>query len=112
MAIPATGTLLPQVSVHEMEGGQHRLVMKGAPEIVFKRCSTIMLDGEEVEIDDKIAEDYHNTCESLAAMGERVLAFVDLELSTGDFPTDFPFSTDEEEPNFPLTGLRLVGLMR
>ena len=95
-----------------MEDGQHRLVMKGAPEIVFKRCATIMLDGEEVQIDDKIAEDYHNTCESLAAMGERVLAFVDLELSTGDFPTDFPFSTDEEEPNFPLTGLRLVGLMR
>ena len=110
IAIPFNSRNKYQVSVHEMEG-QHRLVMKGAPEIVFKRCSTIMLDGEEVEIDDKIAEDYHNTCESLAAMGERVLAFVDLELSPGDFPTDFPFSTDEEEPNFPLTGLRLVGLM-
>ena len=42
------GLTLPQASVHEMAGGQHRLVMKGAPEIVFKRCSSILLGGQEV----------------------------------------------------------------
>ena len=49
-----TGTMvkltLVQASVHEMASGQHRLVMKGAPEMVFKRCSSILLGGQEVGV--------------------------------------------------------------
>ena len=111
IGIPFNSRNKYQASVHEMAGGQHRLVMKGAPEIVFKRCSSILLGGQEMKIDAKISADFLTTCETLAAMGERVLGFVDLDLSTQKYPKGFTFSTDDDEPNFPLTGLRFVGLM-
>jgi sodium/potassium-transporting ATPase subunit alpha len=42
-------------------------------------------------------------------MGERVLGFSDLRLPEKEFPKGYVFDADEE--NFPLTGLRFVGLM-
>jgi len=42
-------------------------------------------------------------------MGERVLGFADLWLPADRFPKGFAFVT--EPPNFPLKGLRFVGLM-
>ena len=42
-------------------------------------------------------------------MGERVLGFADLILPQDKFPVGFEFNT--EEINFPLEGLRFVGLM-
>ena len=50
-------------------------------------------------------------CETLAGMGERVLGFVHLDLDPVKFPEGFNFSTDGDEPNFPLDGLCFVGLM-
>ena len=38
IGIPFNSRNKYQASVHLMEGGTHRLVMKGAPEIVFSRC--------------------------------------------------------------------------
>ena len=45
----------------------------------------------------------------LGGLGERVLGFCDLFLPAEDFPPGYVFDADEE--NFPLTGLRFVGLM-
>ena len=50
-------------------------------------------------------------CETLAGMGERVLGFVHLDLDPVNFPEGFNFSTDGDEPNFPLENLCFVGLM-
>ena len=50
-------------------------------------------------------------CETLAGMGERVLGFVHLDLDPVKFPEGFNFSTDGDEPNFPLENLCFVGLM-
>ena len=93
------------------EDGKHLLVMKGAPEIVFPRCDTILVDGEDVNVNEEIKKQFREACEKLAGMGQRVLAFVDLCLDPGKFPSDFNFSTDDEEPNFPLDNLRFIGLM-
>merc|ERR1712218_749530 len=41
--------------------------------------------------------------------GERVLGFCDFQLSTSKYPIGYPFDCDD--PNFPLEGLRFVGLM-
>ena len=38
IGIPFNSRNKYQASVHLMEDGVHRLVMKGAPEIVFSRC--------------------------------------------------------------------------
>ena len=40
---------------------------------------------------------------------ERVLGFCDYMLPVEEFPIGYPFNPDDE--NFPLTGLRFVGLM-
>jgi len=45
----------------------------------------------------------------LGGLGERVLGFCDLILPADQFPTGYPF--DGEAENFPLTGMRFVGLM-
>jgi len=45
----------------------------------------------------------------LGGRGERVLGFCDLRLTEDYFPKGFKF--DSDNPNFPLTGLRFVGLM-
>ena len=100
-----------QASVHLDEQGKHVLVMKGAPEIVFAKCDTILIDGKDVKIDETIKQQFREACEKLAGMGQRVLALVDLPLDPKKFPPSYNFSTDEEEPNFPLDDLRFVGLM-
>ena len=45
----------------------------------------------------------------LGGLGERVLGFCDYVLAEDEFPRGYPFNSDDE--NFPLTGLRFVGLM-
>merc|ERR1719223_2239841 len=45
----------------------------------------------------------------LGGLGERVLGFCDFMLDAEKFPDGFPF--DGDEVNFPLEGLRFVGLM-
>jgi len=61
-------------------------IMKGASDFVFDRCSTIMIDGEKVKIDEKIIEMFADTNKKLGKMGERVIAFAYREI--GDAPED------------------------
>ena len=46
IGIPFNSRNKYQASVHLMEDGRHMLVMKGAPEIVFKRCSILILSSQ------------------------------------------------------------------
>jgi sodium/potassium-transporting ATPase subunit alpha len=107
--IPFNSTNKFQVSVHEMEGGSYQLVMKGAPERIIEKCSTIMISGKEVDLDDDMKANFERAYMELGGMGERVLGFCDFELNKNDFPKGFPFNIDE--PNFPLDNLRFIGLM-
>ena len=111
--IPFNSTNKYQVSIHECETDPdvpgHLLVMKGAPERILDRCSTIMIDGEEHKLTNEWREAFNNAYLELGGLGERVLGFCDFILDTDNFPTGFPF--DGEDVNFPLTGLRFVGLM-
>jgi sodium/potassium-transporting ATPase subunit alpha len=112
MEIPFNSTNKYQVSIHETEDTsdpRYLLVMKGAPERILDRCSTILINGEDREMNDKWREDFNKAYLELGGLGERVLGFCDYYLPTDQFPVGFPFDADEE--NFPLTGLRFVGLM-
>ena len=113
MEIPFNSTNKYQVSIHECQIDAdvpgHLLVMKGAPERILDRCSTIMIDGEEHKLTTEWREAFNNAYLELGGLGERVLGFCDFVLDTDNFPTGFPF--DGEDVNFPLTGLRFVGLM-
>jgi sodium/potassium-transporting ATPase subunit alpha len=83
--------------------------MKGAPERILDCCSTILVNGNEMPMDDEWKEAFNAAYLDLGGRGERVLGFCDLELPEQDFPKKFKF--DSESVNFPLTGLRFVGLM-
>jgi len=54
-------------------------------------------------------EAFNNAYMELGGLGERVLGFCDFYLDKEQFPSGFPF--DGEDINFPLEGLRFVGLM-
>ena len=83
--------------------------MKGAPERIVDRCSTILIDGEDQPLDEKWKAAFETAYLELGGLGERVLGFCDYPLPPDQFPTGFKF--DNEDVNFPLTGLRFVGLM-
>jgi len=110
--IPFNSTNKYQVSIHEiqdMKERRHLLVMKGAPERIIDRSSSILIDGQEQELNDQWKEAFNNAYMELGGLGERVLGFCDFLLPADEFPIGFDFNADD--PNFPLTGLRFVGLI-
>jgi sodium/potassium-transporting ATPase subunit alpha len=111
--IPFNSTNKYQVSIHECPTDDdvpvHLLVMKGAPERILERCSSIVIDGEDREMTEEWKEAFNCAYLELGGLGERVLGFCDLNLDVDKYPEGYPF--DPEEANFPLDGLRFVGLM-
>ncbi|XP_037803113.1 sodium/potassium-transporting ATPase subunit alpha-like isoform X3 [Penaeus monodon] len=110
--IPFNSTNKYQVSIHETEDKndpRYLLVMKGAPERILERCSTIYINGEEKALDEEMKEAFNNAYLELGGLGERVLGFCDYMLPTDKYPLGYPF--DADAVNFPVHGLRFVGLM-
>lgn len=112
--IPFNSTNKYQVSIHELhtkvEGEEdlpenetekdfhHVLVMKGAPERILDRCSTILLDGEEKELDEKMKEAFNQAYLDLGGLGERVLGFCQKLMPAEEFPKGFEFEAEEVSP--------------
>merc|ERR1711860_353297 len=110
--IPFSSTNKFQVSIHETEDkndNRHLLVMKGAPERIVDRCSTIVIDGRELPMTEEWKNAFEAAYMELGGLGERVLGFCDYMLPADKYPNGYPF--DAEDVNFPLEGLRFVGLM-
>lgn len=110
--IPFNSTNKYQVSIHETDNPndpRYLLVMKGAPERVLDRCSTVLYQGKEIALDDNFREHFNSAYMELGGLGERVLGFCDYTLPSDQYPIGYSFDSDEQ--NFPLTGLRFVGLM-
>merc|ERR1712170_210742 len=110
--IPFNSTNKFQVSVHETEDkndNRYLLVMKGAPERIVDRCSTIIVDGRELPLTEEWKNAFETAYMELGGLGERVLGFCDYMLPADKYPNGYPF--DAEDVNFPLEGLRFVGLM-
>lgn len=64
-----------QLSIHEREDSpqSHVLVMKGAPERILDRCSTILVQGKEIPLDKEMQDAFQNAYMELGGLGERVL---------------------------------------
>ena len=100
------------MSIHELADSADQpylLVMKGAPERIVDRCSSILVDGVEHELSESWKEAFNTAYLDLGGLGERVLGFCDYNLPADQYPTGYEFVAEDE--NFPLTGLRFVGLM-
>jgi len=109
--IPFNSTNKFQVSIHESQDHKdnYLLVMKGAPERILERCTTIVINGKELPMTDQWKDAFETAYMELGGLGERVLGFCDFVLPKDKYPTGYPFDPDEQ--NFPLEGLRFVGLM-
>lgn len=81
--------------------------MKGAPERVVERSSTILWKGRDVPLDDERKRELNQVYERLGGMGERVMGFSDLTLHS--LPPGFIFNSDPI--NLPLHNLRFLGLV-
>uniref|UniRef100_A0A2I9LP96 Sodium/potassium-transporting ATPase subunit alpha n=1 Tax=Centruroides hentzi TaxID=88313 RepID=A0A2I9LP96_9SCOR len=110
--IPFNSTNKYHVTVHETEDTtdpSYLLCMKGAPERVLDRCSTIFINDKEKVLDEEMKEAFNNAYLELGGLGERVIGFCDYKLPSDRFPSGYPFDPDEQ--NFPLDGLRFLGLI-
>merc|ERR1711881_159183 len=110
--IPFNSTNKFQVSIHETEDkndNRQLLVMKGAPERIVDRCSTIIVEGRELPMTEEWKNAFETAYMELGGLGERVLGFCDYMLPADKYPVGYPF--DADDVNFPLEGLRFVGLM-
>jgi sodium/potassium-transporting ATPase subunit alpha len=109
--IPFNSTNKYQVSVHETDDGDARylLVMKGAPERILERCSSIYMDGSDLELTDFWKAQFNNAYLELGGLGERVLGFCDIRLDAQAYPRGYKF--DPDTANFQLNNLRFLGLM-
>merc|ERR1712038_1286491 len=108
--IPFNSTNKYQVSIHEQAGkNNYLLVMKGAPERILERCTTIHVNGQDLPMDQQWKDRFNAAYMNLGGMGERVLGFCDFQLPADKFPQGFGFDTNDV--NFPLEGLRFTGLI-
>merc|ERR1712147_349014 len=110
--IPFNSANKYQNSIHETEDpndNRYLLVMKGAPERILERCSTIVVDGREMPLTEEWKNSFETAYMELGGLGERVLGFCDFMLPADKYPNGYPF--DADDVNFPVDGLRFVGLM-
>nr|XP_021510721.1 potassium-transporting ATPase alpha chain 2 [Meriones unguiculatus] len=100
------------LSIHETDDPNDKrflMVMKGAPERILEKCSTIMINGQEQPLDKSSADAFHTAYMELGGLGERVLGFCHLYLPEDEFPQGYPFDVDTI--NFPTSNLCFVGLL-
>ena len=110
--IPFNSSNKFQVSIHRLDDpneDRHLLVMKGAPERILERCTSIVIDGIDRPMTEEWKQAFNQAYMQLGGLGERVLGFCDFMLDAKEYPQGYAF--DPDEVNFPLDGLRFVGLM-
>jgi sodium/potassium-transporting ATPase subunit alpha len=114
--IPFNSTNKYRLSIHEPHAdngkgheNDYMLCLKGAPEIIWERCTKIAIDGKEVELTADIKASIIEANLLLGKNGERVLAFSYRYLPVADFPNGYPF--DPHAKNFPMDELTFSGLM-
>jgi sodium/potassium uptake antiporter P-type ATPase alpha subunit len=109
--IPFNSTNKWALTTHKLEDGSRCVLMKGAPERILARCTTISLNGQAVPME-KHQQAVIEANKALARRGERVLAFAWSKL-----PADLPESVfaalgDGEPPaELQLDRLCFVGLL-
>ena len=110
--IPFNSTNKFQVSIHQCDDGgtTNVLLMKGAPERILGRCSSILVNGANQKLTAEWRQKFNEAYEGLGEQGERVIGFCDYELPPSEYPPGYEFDPDDQD-NFPLSGLRFLGLI-
>jgi sodium/potassium-transporting ATPase subunit alpha len=107
--IPFNSTNKWQLSIHDCSTknkAKHLLVIKGAPEILLKKCSHAFINNQKVEINEDFIEKYQVAYRKVAGNGERVLGFAQKKYT----PEDGIVYTQQDK-NFPSEGFTFIGLI-
>uniref|UniRef100_A0A673Z8L2 Sodium/potassium-transporting ATPase subunit alpha n=1 Tax=Salmo trutta TaxID=8032 RepID=A0A673Z8L2_SALTR len=110
--VPFNSTNKMSYLLHELEDPmdlRYLLVMKGAPERILERCSTILIKGQEMPLEEQWREAFQTAYMDLGSLGERVLGFCHIYLNENEFPRGYKF--DSDEMNFTTSGLCFAGLI-
>eukprot|EP01138_Halocafeteria_seosinensis_P006243 gb/GECG01006384.1/.p1 GENE.gb/GECG01006384.1/~~gb/GECG01006384.1/.p1 ORF type:complete len:1125 (+),score=117.90 gb/GECG01006384.1/:1-3375(+) len=87
-------------------GELYYVLLKGAPEIVLKKCTTYMKQRQEHPINETFREEFKVAYERFASQGQRVLGCAMSVVKRSDLP-EFEHVTESET----LSGLTFVGLV-
>ena len=88
--------------------------LKGAPEIIWKRCKKVLRNGKDVPIDSEIQAAFALANKQYAKNGERVLGFARMCLPKDKFPDGYGFNFKEPtNPGLPedYTFIGLISLI-
>ena len=106
-AVPFSSTTKLSAVVVSRDG-DHTVFVKGAPEIILKRCQFVLTaDGFAEELTQDGRRLINDMIERQAKFGERVVSLAKLALNPHIYSPQFSFKLDPE-PNFPLTGLTYI----
>ena len=123
VSIPFSSDLKYACYMRKSKEGNYILAMKGAPERILTRCSTYLLNGQELPITDSFKEKFTQANQAFALKGERVIGFAFLRLDPAKYPPDFQFQIEkmgkssnrakgaDPKVNFPLRNLCFVGMV-
>ena len=95
----------------EKSNNSFLLIMKGAPERIWGRCTKILINGEVREINEYWNQKFEEANSTLGKNGERVLAFANIYLNKREYPENSKFVMKEEDKNFPMENLTFIGLV-
>ncbi len=87
------------MSVIVSSNERHRLIAKGAPEEIFKRCAKFELEGDILEMQDLLLTELKQECDDLSSEGFRVLA-----IAYKDLPNNKERYSKEDEQDLILKG--------
>lgn len=110
--IPFNSTNKFHLSIHETAAG-YRIVMKGAPELIIKRCSTIFINDKDVKMTQFWLKRFNKYLTEMTKKGQCAIGYCDFMLDRYEYPKNFEFIINElGVPNFPITNtMRFLGLI-
>lgn len=89
----------------------HVAYLKGAPEIVFNKCTTILINGEEKPLTEHHRAEFKKANKVFAKNGERVLGFIMMRFPRQQYPENHEYELiDPKNLEFPME-FSFIGLI-
>ncbi len=109
--IPFTSERKRMTTVHRMSDDELLAFMKGAPEVILDRCTTIFKDGETKKLSKKEKQKILKTNEQMASEALRVLGVAFKELADVDLEDFRELSKVKETTKHVESNLTFIGLV-
>ncbi len=97
--IPFNSSNKWHLSIHKKshENGVYTLYIKGAPERVFRLCSSLAANGKVETMTEEHQQAFQKSYELMASKGHRVIGCARLQLSSQEYPEGYVFKKDDDE---------------